>query len=313
MHCYRDGRAYTGYLSDYALLGLALMNISTKPRARPQMAGGALRTLADAMIDRFHDAGWAATTTHAQHDWLIVPVKSFQDRATPSGNGAACQLLALLGNTVSLLGANPDRDYSTLAGETLNAFWKLLEQNPYVGSSLLMGYLMLEGFTMPKPDLHMPVPVEPEEAEQEVPVRVYLVPQPEGLVVVFEIEEGWTSTRLSLRRIECRHRWRSPAICRWRLGRPSGFSRRWSRWAARRSPSTPKRRRVNPRERHQRRGAGRGLPSSAGCLSTLYRAGVRSACYARVPASRKPAGGGVGGYAKGASAQREARPASIRA
>lgn len=191
MHCYRDGHAYTpGFLSDYALLGLALMNLyeatgDLKWQERAQ-------TLADAMIDRFHDAELGGFyDTHAQHDWLIVPVKSFQDRATPSGNGAACQFLALLGNTVSLLEPNPRRDYHTLAGETLNAFWKLLEQNPYAGSSMLMGYLMLEGFTMPKPDLRMPAPVEPEEDEQEGPVRVYLVPQPEGLVVVFDIEEGW--------------------------------------------------------------------------------------------------------------------------
>lgn len=189
-HCYRNGEAYIpGFLSDYALFGLALVSLH-EATGEPIWQERA-QTLADQMITRFHDSELGGFyDTQKQHDWLIVPVKSFQDHSVPSGNGSACQFLAMLGNSLSLI--HPENNYRTLAGETIDTFWGLLEQNPYAGSSLLIGYYLLEGMLMSKPNMQVPTPTAPDTLEeQEGPVRVYLVPQPEGLVVVFQIEEGW--------------------------------------------------------------------------------------------------------------------------
>ncbi|MER3402586.1 MAG: thioredoxin domain-containing protein [Armatimonadota bacterium] len=190
MHCYRQGQAYIpGFLSDYALFGLALTQLY-EVTGDPEWQMRA-QTLADQMIARFADQELGGFyDTHTHHDWLLLPIKSYHDRALPSGNGAACQFLATLAKGWNLSGA--DNRYARLAGDTLNAFWGLLEQNPYAGSSLLMGYRLLAGTEMPKPNMATPTPFEPADTETQAgPVKVYLVPQPEGLVVVFDIEEGW--------------------------------------------------------------------------------------------------------------------------
>ncbi|MEN3000649.1 MAG: DUF255 domain-containing protein [Armatimonadota bacterium] len=189
LHRYCDGEAsIPAYLSDYALYGLGLVSLFE--------ATGDLRwleravQLADQLIEKFHDPelGGFFETTEA-HDLLIVRHKSVQDRQLPSGNGAAAQLLASLSHL--LIGEDPRRSehYATLAGETINAFWQLIERVPSATSSLLYAYLTLEGDTIPKPDLEMDTrAIMPQ---QEGPVQVQLAPQPEGLMVLFHIQPGW--------------------------------------------------------------------------------------------------------------------------
>ncbi len=190
LHRYREGEsAIPAYLTDYAYLGMGLMSLY-EANPEPKWLECALQ-LADQMVERFHDGefgGFFSTDRH--HDLLIVPVKTYQDRAMPSGNGAAVQFLAQL-STV-LIVDDPERSerYRELAEATLDSCWRLLERAPVVGDSLLYGYLLLDGETMVYPNLQMEVPAV-DEPEQTGPIRVSLVPQPEGLVVVFEIDEGW--------------------------------------------------------------------------------------------------------------------------
>ncbi len=189
LHRYRDGEsAIPAYLSDYALYGLGLLSLF-EATGDPRWLNRA-QELTDQLIEKFHDAelgGFFETTS--EHNLLIVRHKSVQDRQLPSGNGATAQLLASLSHL--LIGDDPIRSerYTVLAGETLNAFWQLVQRVPNATASLLQAYLTLEGDTMPAPDLK----IEPDavSAEQEGPVQVRLLPQPEGLMVLFQIEEGW--------------------------------------------------------------------------------------------------------------------------
>jgi uncharacterized protein YyaL (SSP411 family) len=189
LHRYRDSEAsIPAYLSDYALYGLGLVSLF-EATGDPRWLERA-QIVAEQMIEKFHDAelgGFFETT--AEHDLLIVRHKSVQDRQLPSGNGGAAQLLASLSHL--LIGDDPIRSerYAQLAGETIDAFWLLTQRVPSATGSLLQAYLLLEGDTMPKPDLQLDVSAQ--APEQEGPVRVHLLPQPEGVMVLFQIDEGW--------------------------------------------------------------------------------------------------------------------------
>jgi len=146
--------------------------------------------VADQMIERFHDREYGGFfTTDPAHDLLIMPVKSYQDRAMPSGNGAAVQFLAALHTALTVDDPTRSQRYAQLAAETLDSCWGILQRAPTAGDSLLYGYLQLEGETLEMPDLSMPTP--DTDDEEAGPVHVQIVPMPEGLLVVFEIEEGW--------------------------------------------------------------------------------------------------------------------------
>ncbi len=127
-----EGEArYRGYL-DYAFLGLALLEC-----LRVQWRDGDLAfatALADALLARFEDAerGGFWFTAH-DHEPLIHRPKPFEDDATPSGNGAAVQLLTRLGH---LLGRG---DYLEAAARTLKTAWRRLEQHPQACAGLLAG------------------------------------------------------------------------------------------------------------------------------------------------------------------------------
>jgi hypothetical protein len=148
--------------------------------------------VADQMIERFHDREYGGFfTTDPAHDLLIMPVKSYQDRAMPSGNGAAVQFLAALSTALTVDDPTRSQRYAQLAAETLDSCWGILQRAPTAGDSLLYGYLQLEGETLEMPDLSMPTPDTEGDEEEAGPVHVEIVPMPEGLLVVFEIEEGW--------------------------------------------------------------------------------------------------------------------------
>ncbi|MCS7065401.1 MAG: protein-disulfide reductase DsbD family protein, partial [Fimbriimonadales bacterium] len=189
LHRYREGEAaIPAYLSDYALYGLGLVSLF-EATGDPRWLERAIE-IADQLIEKFRDAelgGFFETTD--EHDLLIVRRKSVQDQQSPSGNGAAAQLLASLSHL--LIGDDPIRSerYATMAGETIDAFWQFIQRVPNVTSSLLHAYLMLEGDALPAPDLKMEASAM--MPAQEGPVQVHLLPQPEGLLVLFDIEQGW--------------------------------------------------------------------------------------------------------------------------
>ncbi len=191
LHRYREGEAsIPAYLPDYAFYGMGLMELYSLTLERKWLERAI--EIADQMIERFHDAEYGGFyTTDSAHDLLILPVKSYQDRALPSGNGGAVQFLASLSNALAIDDPERSEHYVQLAGETLNSCWALLQRAPAAGDSLLYGYLLLEGDLMEQPDLEMPEGAFAAMDEQEGPVRVDFLPQPEGLLVVFQIDEGW--------------------------------------------------------------------------------------------------------------------------
>ncbi|MFN3689819.1 MAG: protein-disulfide reductase DsbD domain-containing protein, partial [Fimbriimonadales bacterium] len=130
-------------------------------------------------------------TTDSTHDLLIVPLKSYQDRVLPSGNGGAVQFLAMLSAALAIDDPRRSERYAHLAADTLDSCWGILHRVPAAGESLLYGYLLLEGDLMEPPDLEMPEEAFVPAEEQAGPVRVELQPQPEGLLVLFQIDAGW--------------------------------------------------------------------------------------------------------------------------
>jgi uncharacterized protein YyaL (SSP411 family) len=191
LHRYRDGEAsIPAYLTDYAFYGMGLMELYGLT-LEPQWLERAV-AVADQMIERFHDREYGGFfTTDPAHDLLIMPVKSYQDRAMPSGNGAAVQFLAALSTALTVDDPTRSQRYAQLAAETLDSCWGILQRAPTAGDSLLYGYLQLEGETLEMPDLSMPTLDTEGDEEEAGPVQVQIVPMPEGLLVVFEIEEGW--------------------------------------------------------------------------------------------------------------------------
>lgn len=187
LHRYCDGEAsIPAFLSDYALYGLGLVSLfeaTDDPRWLERAVD-----IADQMIEKFHDpelGGFFETTP--DHSLLIVRHKSVQDRQMPSGNAAAAQLLTQLGDL--LTGDDPPRSerYQTLARDTLNAFWKLIQDIPSATGSLLGVYLALEGYTLPVPEIEEIVTLPSREG----PVRVEVFMHERGLWVNFNIQEGW--------------------------------------------------------------------------------------------------------------------------
>ncbi len=190
LHRYRNGEAsIPAYLSDYAFYGVGLMELYSLTLEHKWLERAV--ALADQMIERFHDAtNGGFYDTDSRHDWLIMPVKSYQDRAMPSGNGAAVQFLAQLSMALAIEEPKRSERYAQLAANTLDSCWGLLQRAPSAGDSLLYGYLLLEGDLMEPPDLSTPQPLR-ERMEGDTPVRVEFVPTPEGLLVQFQIREGW--------------------------------------------------------------------------------------------------------------------------
>ncbi|MDW8052625.1 MAG: DUF255 domain-containing protein [Armatimonadota bacterium] len=191
LHRYRDGDAsIPAYLSDYAFFGLGLMelySLTLEPKWLERSVA-----LADQMIERFHDSAHGGFyDTDSLHDMLIMPVKSYQDRALPSGNGGAVQFLALLSTALAITEPKRSERYAELAAQTLNSCWQLLQRAPSAGDSLLYGYLLLEGDLMETPDLSVPEPLRERFRQHEGPVHLEFQARPEGLAVVFEIDEGW--------------------------------------------------------------------------------------------------------------------------
>ncbi len=191
LHRYREGEAsIPAYLQDYAFYGMGLMELYSLTLERKWLERAI--EIADQMIARFHDAEHGGFfTTDSAHDLLIMPVKSYQDRVMPSGNGGAVQFLATLSTALAIDDSQRSERYAQLAAETLDSCWAILRRAPAAGDSLLYGYLLLEGDLMEAPNLEMPEATFVAMEEQEGPVRVDFLPQPEGLLVVFQIDEGW--------------------------------------------------------------------------------------------------------------------------
>ena len=128
---YKDGRAHlNAYLDDYAfLLDAALEMLQAEFRAEDLALA---RDLADALLERFEDAGGGFFFTSHDHESLIYRPKPGHDNATPSGSGVAAFALARLGHLVG------EPRYLDAARRSVAAFYPSMRHYPGGFASTVM-------------------------------------------------------------------------------------------------------------------------------------------------------------------------------
>ncbi|MBW6496233.1 MAG: thioredoxin domain-containing protein [Burkholderiaceae bacterium] len=134
-HAWRAGRRRKeGYLSDYAQVGLGLVELhaATAETGWLERAFG----LTEAMIARFHVAGEGFFEGEAGD--LPVRARDAFDGAVPSGIGAACELLVRLG------GIYGRDDWLELARAALADAGAIMEAAPAAVPAMLLAHLLAE-------------------------------------------------------------------------------------------------------------------------------------------------------------------------
>jgi len=128
---YKDGRAHlNAYLDDYAfLLDAALEMLQAEFRAEDLALA---RDLAEALLERFEDAGGGFFFTSHDHESLIHRPKPGHDNATPSGSGVAAFALARLGHLVG------ESRYLEAARRSVAAFYPSMRHYPGGFASTVM-------------------------------------------------------------------------------------------------------------------------------------------------------------------------------
>ena len=125
LHTYRDGTGkIPGYLDDYALLGLGLLDLyeALFDRSCVQRA----ESLAAILIREFWDASDGAFFfTGNSHEQLISRPKPLFDGSVPSGNAAAAQFLLRL---YHFTGAE---DYLARSEKVLHCYYGWMQQQPF--------------------------------------------------------------------------------------------------------------------------------------------------------------------------------------
>ena len=129
---HKDGQTrFPAYLDDHAFLLAGLLDLLAT-RWRSADLSFAVE-LAEVLLEHFedHSAGGFYFTAD-DHEQLLHRPKSFQDDATPSGNGIAALALGRLG---ALLG---EVRYLVAAEGALKAAWRSIERYPQAHATLLM-------------------------------------------------------------------------------------------------------------------------------------------------------------------------------
>ena len=128
---FKDGVArFNAYLEDYALLANAMIDTYEASLDRGHLDSA--RTMADAILERFHDddkGGFFFTST--DHERLVTRSKAVFDGSTPSGNSAA--VMALL----RLYAYTGEGRYEAEARRTLNLLHSFIQQQPFAFSHML--------------------------------------------------------------------------------------------------------------------------------------------------------------------------------
>ena len=132
-HTYKAGQAKVeGMLEDYSYFALGLVSLYHATLESEWLL--LALTMTETIVDEFHDAqagGFFSTVAGAD---LIVRPKDLFDAATPSGNGAAAQLLATLSRYTD------DRTWETLAVDTLKPLQEAMRRYPTGFASLLTAF-----------------------------------------------------------------------------------------------------------------------------------------------------------------------------
>jgi len=132
-HTYKAGQARVeGMLEDYTLFGLGLVSLY-----RATLEGEWLLLaleLTETVVREFHDSAAGGFFSTVVEGDLIVRPKDLFDSATPSGNGAAAQLLATLARYTD------DRAWEALAVETLKPLQEAMRRYPTGFASALVAF-----------------------------------------------------------------------------------------------------------------------------------------------------------------------------
>ena len=133
-HAWRDGRLRDeGYLSDYAQVGLGLLELHAASAEVAWLEQA--RALAEQMVERFHVAGQGFFS--GEPGALPVRPRDPFDGAVPSGEGAACELLVRLG------GIYERDDWLEIARATVAGAGAIMESAPAAVPALLLADLLV--------------------------------------------------------------------------------------------------------------------------------------------------------------------------
>ncbi len=157
---YRNGKlSGPGYLSDYAFVINGLLELPTQAGAGDYLSAAV--SLAEKMVEPLWDPIGGGFFDSEESPDLLGRMKSGEDGAEPSGNGAAARALLRLAE------ATGDSKWRDLAGATVRAFGGLIEAHPAAFPNLVIAAHDLQ--------------------QETAEVRVSL----EGSSVVIDIPEGW--------------------------------------------------------------------------------------------------------------------------
>jgi len=131
LHTYRDGTAkLPGFLDDYALLGLGLLDLYEGTFERNYLERAL--ELAPIMLREFWDeADGGFFFTGNSHEQLISRAKPIFDGSIPSGNAMATQLL------LRLFYLTGTEDYLHRAEKVLRSYYDAMENQPFGFAHLL--------------------------------------------------------------------------------------------------------------------------------------------------------------------------------
>ncbi len=138
LHTYKEGRAkVTGLLEDYAYLGLGLLRLYRATFESEWLEWAT--ELAQVLPEHFHDrANGGFFSTPDDGEALIVRPKDYFDAATPSGNGAAAELLFQIGRL------SGDRSLEALAEGAVAPLLAAAGEQPHGFGTLLVAAEQLQ-------------------------------------------------------------------------------------------------------------------------------------------------------------------------
>jgi hypothetical protein len=190
LRTYNDGQAkLPAYLEDYAFLAAGLLRLHRATGTERWLDES--RRLADAMLAHFWDAERGGFYfTAADHERLLVRVKSARDGVLPSGNSVAVRVLLAIAQHTK------QPPYATRAAETLTAFADSLASSPLEHVHMLMGLGEYLDTGLPVGELATaprPAPKQPEVLRGSVLLSHdrLRVGQPFRIAVRLELSDGW--------------------------------------------------------------------------------------------------------------------------
>ncbi len=183
-HTYKAGDAkVVGMLEDYSYFALGLVSLYHATLESEWLL--LALTMTETVVDEFHDAqagGFFSTVAGAD---LIVRPKDLFDAATPSGNGAAAQLLVTMSRYTS------NRAWEALAVDTLKPLQEAMRRYPTGFASLLTAFE-----TLYAPPKEIVIFGERSDARTRALLEVLASPLPHTVLALIESSDDPLVARL---------------------------------------------------------------------------------------------------------------------